>query len=224
LHTTEGAAGPRSAGRVLALKALARPVDHLVMPFLRPLRREPRPSPQRHAKLTTRPSLGTSRRSRPHRALAQAAVIAALLPLAVAGCGATSQPSSQPAKAPATTATTTAASRAAVTGGRLVSAGALRATLSGENHTPRVNRSWRYAVTVTNATGRPLSGTVAIEFLFGGQIVAHDKPPTHPIANGLWQSTLKLPVAALGYPLTVRAIAHTPAGSITVDWPITTKR
>jgi hypothetical protein len=197
----------------------------MVMTLLRPLRRTPRPSPQRFTKLATRPSLGTSRRSQRHFALPPAAVIlAAVLPLAVAGCGGSSRPSSQPAHVPATTATTTAASPPAVTGGRLVSAGALRATLSGENHAPRVNRPWRYAVTVTNATGQPLSGTVAIEFLFAGQIVAHDKPPTHAITNGLWQSTLKLPTSALGYPLTLRAIAHTPAGSITVNWPITTKR
>jgi hypothetical protein len=180
------------------LKAPARPVDQMVMTFLRPRR---------------------------HRALPHAAVsLAAVLPLAVAGCGGSTRPSSPPAHVAAASSTTTAPSAPAVTGGRLVSAGALRATLSGENHAPRVNRPWRYAVTVTNAGGQPISGTVAIEFLFAGQVVAHDKPPTHPITNGLWESTLKLPTAALGYPLTLRAIAHTPAGSITLNWPITTKR
>jgi hypothetical protein len=153
--------------------------------------------------------------------------LAAALSLALTGCGA-SKPTSPLTRAPVTTAATAAATAPppapAVTGGRLISTGALRATLSGENHTPAVNQPWRYSVTVSNAAGLPLSGTVAIEFLFSGQIVAHDKPPTHPLANGLWQSTLKMPTASAGYPLTLRAIAHTPAGSITLNWPITVRR
>lgn len=169
------------------------------------------------------PSLGTSSGSRRLRG-PQAVVLATVLSLAVAGCGGSSRPTPRPAHAPVTTAAQTPTSARPVTGGRLTSAGALRATLSGENHAPAVNKPWRYAITVTNTTGQPMSGSVAIEFLFAGQIVAHDTPPTHPITNGLWQSTLKLPTASVGYPLTIRAIAHTPAGSITLNWPITVKQ
>jgi hypothetical protein len=175
--------------------------------------------------LPTIPSLGTSSGSPRLRGRPKATVIlAAVLSLAVAGCGGSSRPTPQPTHATVTTATTTPTTPLPVTGGRSVSAGALRATLSGENHTPTVNQPWPYSIKVTNATGQPLSGTVAIEFLFGGQIVARDKPPTHPITNGLWQSTLKLPTASVGYPLTLRAIAHTPAGSITLNWPITVRQ
>jgi hypothetical protein len=164
----------------------------------------------------------------PHRLHSLGTVsLAAVLSLALTGCDA-GKPTSAPTRAPVTTAATAAATTPppapAVTGGRLISTGALRATLSGENHTPTVNQPWRYSVTVSNAAGQPLSGTVSIEFLFGGQIVAHDKPPTHPLANGLWQSTLKMPTASLGYPLTLRAIAHTPTGSITLNWPITVRK
>ncbi|MGO9901105.1 MAG: hypothetical protein ACLP0J_15750 [Solirubrobacteraceae bacterium] len=191
------------------------------MTFVDPHRREPRPPQQRRALL---PSLGISNGSPRLRGRPKATVIlAAMLSLAVAGCGASSRPTLRRTHAPATTATTTSAPLP-VTGGRSVSVGALRATLSGANHTPTVNQPWPYSIKVTNATGQPLSGTVAIEFLFGGQIVARDKPPTHPITNGLWQSTLELPTASVGYPLTLRAIAHTPAGSITLNWPITVQR
>jgi hypothetical protein len=154
-----------------------------------------------------------------------AVILAAALSLALTGCGA-SRPPAPPTHAAVTTAAATPAPppAPAVTGGRLISTGALRATLSGQNHAPKVNHPWRYSVTVSNAAGQPLSGTVAIEFLFSGQIVAHDKPPTHPLANGLWQSSLKMPVASAGYPLVLRAIAHTSAGSITLNWPITVKR
>jgi hypothetical protein len=160
----------------------------------------------------------------PHR-LHALATLTAGLSLALTGCGA-STPTAPPTHARATTAATTTTPHPAptVTGGRLVSTGALRATLSGENHTPKVNHPWHYSVTVSNAAGQPLSGTVAIEFLFSGQIVAHDKPPTHPLVNGLWQSTLKMPITSAGYPLVLRAIAHTPTGSITLNWPITVGR
>jgi hypothetical protein len=150
-------------------------------------------------------------------------ILAALLSLALAGCG-SSRPAPQPAHAPVTTVSATPATTLPATSGRSVSKGALRATINGENHRPTVNRPWPYSIKVTNATGQPLSGTVAIEFLFGGQIVAHDKPPTHQIVNGLWQSTLTLPTASVGYPLTLRAIAHTSVGSITLNWPITVRR
>lgn len=162
-----------------------------------------------------------------HRREPRAAVIlGALLSLAVAGCG-SSQPTPQhthAAVAAATTTTTATTTALLATGGHQVSAGAVRATLSGENHKPTVNQPWPYTVQVTDAAGQPLSGTVAIEFLFGGQVVAHDKPASHPITNGLWQSTLKLPTASVGYPLTLRAIAHTPSGSITLNWPITVRK
>jgi hypothetical protein len=174
--------------------------------------------------LHLRPNLGTSDNAPRPRGLPKASVIiTAVLSLSVAGCG-SSRLSPPPTHATVTTAATTPITPPPVTGGRLVSAGTLRATLSGENHKPKVNKAWPYSIKVTNAAGQPLSGTVAIEFLFGGQVVAHDKPPTHPITNGLWQSTLKLPIASVGYPLTLRAIAHTPAGSITLNWPITVQR
>jgi hypothetical protein len=43
----------------------------------------------------------------------------------------------------------------------------VRGTLRGQNHAPRINKAWSYSVTVTSASGRPLSGTVDIEFVFG---------------------------------------------------------
>jgi hypothetical protein len=210
--------------RVPTLKRTITPVDQMIVTLAHPHRREPRPPRQAPAILPTPPSPGTSRCAPRPRGRPRATVIlTTVLSLAAAGCG-SSRPPPQPTHATVTTLATTPTTPLPVTGGRLVSAGALRATLSGANHKPKVNQPWRYAIKLNNATGQPLSGTVEIEFLFAGQIVAHDKPPTHPITNGLWQSTLKLPPSALGYPLTLRAIAHTPAGSITLNWPITAQR
>ncbi len=103
--------------------------------------------------LATIPGLGTSSGSRFRGRPKATVILTAVLSLAVAGCGGSSRPTPQPTRATVTTATTTPTSPPPVTGGRPVSAGALRATLSGENHTPMVNQPWRYSVKLTNATG-----------------------------------------------------------------------
>ncbi|MGO9754376.1 MAG: hypothetical protein ACLP22_23425 [Solirubrobacteraceae bacterium] len=83
-----------------------------------------------------------------------------------------------------------------------------------------MNKPWAYTVKVTDAAGGPLSGTVDIEFAFGGQVVGHDTPPTHPVRSGAWHGTLTFPAAAEGEPISVQAVVHTSAGSIALDWPI----
>ncbi len=173
------------------------------------------------------PNLGTSNWWPQLRRRSRATVIlASVMSLTVAGCGNSrpSPPTSTSRHTGSLITTATTSPPLPIVGGRSVSAGALRATFNGKNHTPKVNQPWPYTLKVTNATGQPLSGTVAIEFLLAGEIVAYDQPPTHPIINGLWQNTLKFPASALGYPLTLRAIAHTPAGSITLNWPITVQQ
>jgi hypothetical protein len=97
-------------------------------------------------------------------------------------------------------------------------------TLLGKGHAPRINEAWSYSVRVTDAGGHPLSGTVDIQFAFGGQVVGRDTPPTHPVANGRWHDTLKFPAAAVGMPLTFQAVVHTRLGSITLDWPVTVRQ
>jgi hypothetical protein len=93
--------------------------------------------------------------------------------------------------------------------------------LHGANHAPKAGKPWPYSVTVTDAAGHPLSGTVEIEFTFGGQVVGTDTPPTHPLTHGRWHDNLMFPARALGFPLTFQAVVHTGRGSITLDWPVT---
>jgi hypothetical protein len=159
---------------------------------------------------------------------------AAVLCAAPLGCGGSAskpsatrststQTSTTTATAAATT-TTTAPTQSQSSGTSSVSTGPVRGTLRGENHAPKVNRAWRYSVTVTDASGHPLNGTVDIEFAFGGQVVGHDTPPSHPIVNGRWHDSLKFPADAVGQPLSVQAVVHTASGSITLDWAITVKQ
>lgn len=151
---------------------------------------------------------------------------AVVLSLIVTACGGVSHSSSSTTSiASSSSATTGASSTTSTTSGRsAVTAGPLHAVLHGANHAPKLGRPWSYSVTVTDAVGHPLSGTVDIEFTFGGQVVGHDTPPTHPVRNGTWHDTLTFPAAAVGQQLMFRAVVHASLGSVTLDWPIVVQR
>jgi len=100
----------------------------------------------------------------------------------------------------------------------------IRATLVGENHHPTANKLWPYTVTATDAKGRPLPGKVDVEFVFNGTVVGHASPPTDPLKNGRWHDRLTFPAQAIGEPLDLRIVVHTPIGSVTLDWPVKAKK
>lgn len=94
------------------------------------------------------------------------------------------------------------------------------ATLHGENHNPTANQLWHYSVEATDSGGHPLSGTVATEFVYGGQVVGHESPPTHPLTNGVLDDAVTYPTDAIAYPLTFQVVVTTSQGSVTLDWPV----
>jgi hypothetical protein len=101
--------------------------------------------------------------------------------------------------------------------------GPVHATLTAANHSPVVGKNWPYAVHVTNASGKPLPGTVRVQFTFSGHVVGTDHPPVHALKYGTWKDTLQFPRAAVGFPLTFRVVVHTGAGSVTLNWPVSVK-
>ncbi len=147
-----------------------------------------------------------------------------------AGCGSSKSTSTASSAAGATRATTSAASTRAASGsagrqrstGAVVSAsvGGLHASLHGENHAPKVGKPWRYTVHASDASGRPVAGTVDSEFAFGGQVVGRETPPTHRLRNGRLNDNLTFPGRAVGSPLTFRVVVHTQLGSVTLDWTV----
>jgi hypothetical protein len=149
-----------------------------------------------------------------------------LLSLGAVACGGSgSKSNSTKAQTTPASATPPATTSPSQGGGKSsVSTGPVHGTLRGANQAPRINRDWSYAISVTDAGGHPLSGTVDIEFAFGGQVVGGDTPPTHPVTNGRSYDKLKFPAAAVGMPLTFQAVVHTRLGSITLDWPVTVRR
>lgn len=100
----------------------------------------------------------------------------------------------------------------------------MKATLVAANHTPTANKLWPYTVTATDANGRPLSGTVDVEFTFQGTVVGHASPPTDPLKNGRWHDNLTFPSAAVGHPIALQVVVHTQLGTMTLVWPVNVKK
>jgi hypothetical protein len=100
------------------------------------------------------------------------------------------------------------------------SAQPIHATLLGENHHPKVNRPWRYTVTVTDAQGNKLSGTETTHYAFNGVVVGTEQPQNVRFTGGVYRDTIKFPPAAVGHPLELEVVIQASAGSVTVHWPI----
>jgi hypothetical protein len=148
-------------------------------------------------------------------------VAAGLLALLVSACGGSSHVATTRSKS--TTTSTTSASSAGP-GGSSVSTGPVRATLTGQNHRPVEKRNWTYRVRATDPQGHPLSGTVETEFAFGGTVVGKETPPVHKLKDGRLADTLQFPPMAVGYPIELQVVVRTPAGSVTLDWPVKVQR
>jgi len=100
----------------------------------------------------------------------------------------------------------------------------MHAALHGDNHAPTINKPWHYSVLATNASRHPLSGTVDTQFVFGGQVVGRETPPTHPLTNGRLNDNVTFPAQALGVQLTFQVVVHTQLGTVTLDWPVKPQR
>jgi hypothetical protein len=96
----------------------------------------------------------------------------------------------------------------------------MRASLHGQGHAPTPGKLWHYSVLATNGSGKALSGKVDTEFVFNGVVVGHESPPTHPLKNGRLDDAVTFPARSAGIPLTFRVVVHTPAGTVTLNWPV----
>ena len=149
----------------------------------------------------------------------RAAALATIAVLAVAACGGGSK--SQPSTPASTTTATNQTTVSSVGVGTATAR--VNATLNAPNHSPIVGKGWPYSVHVTDRSGRPLSGTVRIQFVLAGHVVGTDTPPVHPLKNGRWHDNLQFPKASLGFPLTFQVVVHTGEGSVTLNWPVSVR-
>lgn len=156
-----------------------------------------------------------------------------LVALGLVACGGSTTKTTRTTARPATTTSAASPTQTSGTAGgsgsgaagaeAAVSTGPVHAILKGANHAPVAGRNWVYTVTASDASGRPLTGTVSSQFVFSGQVVGHETPPTHPLKNGRLRDVMVFPARAEGIPLTFQTVVKTPAGTVTLDWPVTVK-
>jgi hypothetical protein len=161
------------------------------------------------------------------------AILTAAL-LGVAGCGGSSagnpstgsgtSASTAPASSTSIVTTSTQRKRSSLTvsassgAGRLVtaSAGGVTATMRGSTHKPKVERSWPLHFTVSRG-GHAVRASVSYEYLFAGQVVAHRDRYTFA---GHFSDIFRWPAAAVGYPLTFRAVIVSAGVTINLEYPV----
>ncbi|MBV8432349.1 MAG: hypothetical protein JO244_14375 [Solirubrobacterales bacterium] len=98
--------------------------------------------------------------------------------------------------------------------------GPVRAMLRGAGHAPVVGKNWVYTVTVTDAAGHPLDGSVTSEFAFAGSVVGREAPPVHQLKDGRLHDVIQFPARAVGVPLLFQTVVHTAAGNVVLGWPV----
>lgn len=156
-------------------------------------------------------------------------VLAALM---ITACGSSSNgmSSATPAKTPndavstATTAPDALAARTTIAGSSELSApnlvsgsaGGVTATMHLASHHPHVNRSWPLSFIVTQG-GTPARASVSYEYLFGGQVVARR---SHYTFTGHFSDKFLWPAAAVGYPLTFRAVITSGRATVELDYAV----
>lgn len=96
------------------------------------------------------------------------------------------------------------------------SAGDVTATMHVAGHHPRVNQPWPLSFIVTIA-GAPARASVGYEYLFGGQVVARR---SHYTFTGHFSDTFLWPAAAVGYPLTFRAVVTSGKATVNLDYAV----
>jgi hypothetical protein len=98
--------------------------------------------------------------------------------------------------------------------------GALVATLRAGTHHPRANAHWPIGFTVAFA-GRPARASVSYEYLLGTQVVARR---SHYTFTGRFSDVFTWPPAAVGYPLTFRAVIVSGGVTLDLDYPVQVAR
>jgi hypothetical protein len=96
------------------------------------------------------------------------------------------------------------------------------AHLHAAGHHPKVNRNWPVTVTVRTPSGRRVSGRMDYQFLFRGEVVAHQ--PGVRFRHGRAHDELVFPGRAIGIPITVRFVIRTSHGTARLRYGVRVRR
>ena len=108
----------------------------------------------------------------------------------------------------------------------VLAAGGVKATLTAQTHTPRVNTKWYYSVRVTSG-GKPVAGTVTAQILdpIGGvNQVVYDgtkKPIKNFPFKGTFRDYIIWPAESKGFRLTLRLTVKAAGATKVLRYPVT---
>jgi hypothetical protein len=149
------------------------------------------------------------------------APVAVALLLVAAACGSSKSKTSSSSTSTAKTTAAAPSANPTTATTPTVTSGPVHATLHGANHAPVAGKNWTYTVHVTDASGKPLTGTVETDFVVAGLgVVGKETPAVHKLKNGTLSDTLQFPSDAVGHPITLVTVVHTSAGAVALGWPV----
>jgi hypothetical protein len=105
-----------------------------------------------------------------------------------------------------------------------VGAGSVSVTISSPTHHPKVNVGWPVTITVTNAAGKPVAGTLTMDVLFMGAAVGKiDNGAVYRFV-GSWHeragNAITWPAASKGEPLSFEVIVKALGETARKSWAI----
>jgi hypothetical protein len=100
----------------------------------------------------------------------------------------------------------------------------VRVSISSPTHHPKVNVGWPVTITVTNAAGIPVAGTLTMDVLFMGAAVGKiDNGAVYHFV-GSWQeprgNAITWPAESKGEPLTFEVIVKAKGETVRKSWAI----
>jgi hypothetical protein len=98
--------------------------------------------------------------------------------------------------------------------------GPMKATLTGENHNPKINTKWSYTVTATDANGKPLSGKIETAFTYNGTVVGKESPYVHDFTDGKITNQVTYPAQSLNEPIAIQVTVITSLGTKVLSWSV----
>lgn len=98
--------------------------------------------------------------------------------------------------------------------------GPMQATLTGENHNPKINTKWSYTVTATDANGKPLSGKIETDFTYNGTVVGKESPYVHDFSGGKINNQVTYPAQSLNEPIAIQVTVITSLGTKVLSWSV----
>jgi hypothetical protein len=98
--------------------------------------------------------------------------------------------------------------------------GPMQATLTGENHNPKINAKWSYTVTATDANGKPLSGKIETAFTYNGTVVGKESPYVHDFSGGKITNQVTYPAQSLNEPIAIQVTVITSLGTKVISWSV----